>query len=71
MNIDVFKDYEINQQICGSFGKGNNKAVNVVVNIWNQEQYFIVFENRIEVFRSFELQKALDTYNSISSYKHD
>ncbi len=66
LDIDVFKDYEISQQICGSFGKGNNKSISVVVNIWNQEQYFIVFENKVETFRAFELQKAIDSYNSIT-----
>ena len=65
MDIEVFKDYEITSQLCGSFGKGNNKFMNVVVNIWNQEQYFIVFNKSIEVFRAFDLRKALDFYNSI------
>ena len=71
MEIETFKDLEITQQICGSFGKGENKSINVVVNIWNQEQYFIVYKNKKDVFRAFELQKALDYYNSINPYSGD
>ena len=71
IDIDVFKDYEISQQICSLFGKGNNKCISVIVNIWNKEQYFIVLENKIEIFRTFELQKALDTYNGLTDKGND
>ena len=61
-----FKDYVIKQEMCGSCGLGDNKELNIIIEVGDLSTVsYEVVNKTIVILKTNILDKAIEKYNLI------
>ncbi len=66
--MDITKSdvrFKAKTQICGSFGNGIAKSIDILVNTVTKAVYYQVINQGVWLYKGPELDEALEIYNNI------